>query len=158
MSRVGRKSLMLTAAVAAAWLLAAVPAYAGGRGHSKHGDSGHGYSRHGHSGHGYSHHKHYTGCGHGSHDHGPRVVYGFSYYAPPPVAYHYAPPVVYGYPYPPPPAPVGYYCGHCRYHAGALPAFQNHVAVVHDLGWNQVSAALAWNPSKNLYVFGRVNF
>ena len=136
-------------------------------------DHGHYSGRHGYGGYGHRHyvpapHVHYAGCHHGPRYYGPPVVYGYAppppvVYYPPPVPYYYPPPVVaypapapYGYPYPP--APIGYYCGHCHYHATTVVAFQAHVSHVHHMAWSDVSASLFWNPSRHLYVFGQLAF
>ena len=146
MTSAGKKAAAVVLGVGvAAWLAAPGPALAGGGfsvsvgygGHHGHHRGSYGHGGHHSRGHGYGHHKHHGG-GYFNRQHGYSHSYG-----------HYAPRY-----YVPTYRPVGYYCGHCHYHAPSVAVFHNHIFQVHHLGWSDVFASLVWHPSRHLYVYG----
>jgi hypothetical protein len=53
---------------------------------------------------------------------------------------------------------VGYYCGHCHYHAPSVHEFHHHIVHVHHLLWADVFASLFWHAGRGLYIYGEHEF
>ena len=119
--------------------------------HDRHRD----YNRHRGHDHGYGH-GHSYGHGHG-HNYRPRWSFGWGsgYYN---RGYGYG--RHYGHSYGHRTAygshrgHKGYYCKSCHYQVPSISIFYRHLWSHHSIPWHEAAAAIVWNPTTFMYVFG----